>query len=212
MGSSRFVKVGGIEYLLDASIGRSDRTMHTFGLVGNGNGMRLAGIRRPEGIRTCRLKEGSGVDRGRAGSASLKFLWSGPRFASQLATVDLGSGSSPNHAAWPPLRCGQTARSAGRPRGQPTSWSQAGALVARGADRELGGLLLPAGRPLYNKRRQLSGGIAIYAKGNLGSANQAASADGWRRALSRHSVLRHEGYDYNEQRIRRGREASQYIP
>ena len=33
---------------------------------------------------------------------------------------------TPNDTAWPPLRCGQTARSAGRSRGQETSWSQAG--------------------------------------------------------------------------------------
>ena len=84
---------------------------------------------------------------------------------------------APNDAAWPPLRCGQTARSADRPRGR----EPRGAKRSRGGQREATvapefSYLQPGG-PLYNKERQRSGAIAIYASRNLGSANQAAPAD-----------------------------------
>jgi hypothetical protein len=68
-------------------------------------------------------------DRGRVGSASPKLLWSGPRIASQLATVVSGSGSGPSpkrrSLASTSLRpncpvCGLTERAG-------NSWSPAGA-------------------------------------------------------------------------------------
>ena len=69
---------------------------------------------------------------------------------------------APNDAAWPPLRCGQTARSADRPRVR-NLVEPSGALVARGADRGPGVFYRQPAGPLYNKKRQRGGAIAIYA-------------------------------------------------
>ncbi len=97
-----------------------------------------------------------------------------PRIASQLATVVPGSSPERRSLASASLRpncpvCGPTERSE-------TSWSQAYALVARGADRGLGSSAIPNRQVRCRIKRAAQWSHSHTRVGNLSSANPSCSS------------------------------------